>query len=124
GEALRADRPLGAGGVRALVRLGGRRGRHVAVSGPADGPDIFREVAALMTEGRNPRTADLDSLDTLEILKRINEADQEVPGKVRDALPAIARAVEMVVASFRAGGRLIHVGAGTSGRLGVLDAAE
>jgi N-acetylmuramic acid 6-phosphate etherase len=94
------------------------------VSGRGDPPEVFREVAALLTESRNPRTMDLDRLGTLEVLERINDEDQEVPRAVRRALPEIARAVDLVVASLRAGGRLVHVGAGTSGRLGVLDAAE
>ncbi|MBI5836222.1 MAG: N-acetylmuramic acid 6-phosphate etherase [Candidatus Eisenbacteria bacterium] len=87
-------------------------------------PEVFREVAGLLTESRNPRTLDLDTLDTRALLERINDEDQEVPRAVRAAIPMIAQAVDLVVASFRAGGRLIHVGAGTSGRLGVLDAAE
>jgi N-acetylmuramic acid 6-phosphate etherase len=94
------------------------------VSAHGDTPEMFREVAALLTESRNPRTMDLDRLGTLEVLERINDEDQEVPRAVRGALPEIARAVDLVVASLRAGGRLVHVGAGTSGRLGVLDAAE
>ncbi len=87
-------------------------------------PEIFREVAALLTESRNPRTMDLDLLDTRALLERINDEDRGVPEAVRAAIPQIAQAVELVVASFAAGGRLVHVGAGTSGRLGVLDAAE
>ena len=87
-------------------------------------PEIFREVAALLTESRNPRTMDLDTLGTAEILRRINEEDQEVPRAVGRALPEITRAADFAAESFRAGGRLVHVGAGTSGRLGVLDAVE
>ena len=84
----------------------------------------FDEFARLATEQRNPRTMDLDTLDVPELLARINAEDRTVPDAVARELPWIARAVDHVVASFRAGGRLIHVGAGTSGRLGVLDAAE
>jgi len=94
------------------------------VNGPDQAPEVFHEVAALLTESRNPRTLDLDRLELPELLERINAEDQEVPQAVRRALADIARAVELVVASFRAGGRLVYVGAGTSGRLGVLDAAE
>jgi N-acetylmuramic acid 6-phosphate etherase len=94
------------------------------MSSPDGTPEVFREVAALLTESRNPRTMDLDRLGTRELLERINDEDREVPGAVRRAIPEIARAVELVVASLRGGGRLVHVGAGTSGRLGVLDAAE
>ncbi len=84
----------------------------------------FEEFARLATEQRNPRTLDLDTLDVPGILERIAAEDRTVPDAVARELPHIARAVELVVASFRAGGRLIYVGAGTSGRLGVLDASE
>ncbi len=84
----------------------------------------FDEFARLATEQRNPRTLDLDTLEVAGILERISAEDRGVPEAVASQLPYIARAVELVVASFREGGRLIYVGAGTSGRLGVLDAAE
>jgi N-acetylmuramic acid 6-phosphate etherase len=84
----------------------------------------FEEFARLATEQRNPRTMDLDTLESAEILRRISAEDHGVPAAVAKELPYIERAVEMVVASFRNGGRLIYVGAGTSGRLGVLDASE
>lgn len=84
----------------------------------------FEEFARLATEQRNPRTLDLDTLDASGILARIAAEDRLVPEAVARELPHIARAVELVVASFREGGRLIYVGAGTSGRLGVLDASE
>ena len=84
----------------------------------------FDEFARLATEQRNPRTADLDTLDATAILERINAEDRTVPDAVAHEIPYIAQAVELVVASFREGGRLIYVGAGTSGRLGVLDASE
>ena len=84
----------------------------------------FEEFARLATEQRNPRTIDLDTLDVPELLERINAEDRTVPDAVARELPYIATAVDFVVASFHAGGRLIHVGAGTSGRLGVLDASE
>ena len=84
----------------------------------------FEEFARLATEQRNPRTFDLDTLEVPEILARISAEDSTVPAAVARELPYIARAVELVVASFQAGGRLIYVGAGTSGRLGVLDASE
>ena len=87
-------------------------------------PARFEEFARLATEQRNPRTFDLDTLDTTGILQRISAEDRTVPEAVARELPHIARAVELVVASFREGGRLIYVGAGTSGRLGVLDASE
>lgn len=84
----------------------------------------FDEFARLATEQRNPRTADLDTLGVTAILERINAEDRTVPEAVGREIPYIAQAVELVVASFREGGRLIYVGAGTSGRLGVLDASE
>ncbi|HYM81126.1 MAG TPA: N-acetylmuramic acid 6-phosphate etherase, partial [Candidatus Limnocylindria bacterium] len=84
----------------------------------------FDEFAGLATEQRNPRTLDLDTLPIPGILERISAEDHTVPAAVACELPFIAQAVELVVASFREGGRLIYVGAGTSGRLGVLDASE
>ena len=84
----------------------------------------FEEFARLATEQRNPRTLDLDALDVPGILARVSAEDRTVPDAVARELPHVARAVELVVASFREGGRLLYVGAGTSGRLGVLDASE
>ena len=89
-----------------------------------DEPAQFQEFARLATEQRNPRTFDLDTLEIPELLQRISAEDHTVPAAVAAELPHIARAVELVVASFRRGGRLIYAGAGTSGRLGVLDASE
>src|SRR5437667_5287631 len=89
-----------------------------------DDPARFEEFARLATEQRNPRTLDLDTLDTTDLLRRISAEDHTVPAAVAAEIPHIARAVELVLASFRRGGRLIYVGAGTSGRLGVLDASE
>ena len=84
----------------------------------------FEEFARLATEQRNPRSMDLDMLEVPELLGLINAEDRTVPDAVALELPHIARAVDMIVASFKAGGRLIYVGAGSSGRLGVLDASE
>jgi N-acetylmuramic acid 6-phosphate etherase len=84
----------------------------------------FEEFARLATEQRNPRTLDLDTLSAEAVLQRISAEDQLVPAAVARELPYIARAVDLVVASFQEGGRLVYVGAGTSGRLGVLDASE
>lgn len=89
-----------------------------------DDRKIFDEVASLVTEGRNPRTAGIDRLPVREILESINAEDRTVPDAVRKEIPQIAKAVELVETAFRDGGRLFYVGAGTSGRLGVLDAAE
>jgi N-acetylmuramic acid 6-phosphate etherase len=76
------------------------------------------------TERRNPRTASIDLATPLEIVDLINAEDETVPGVVAGEREHIARALEIAEASFRAGGRLFYVGAGTSGRLGVLDASE
>jgi N-acetylmuramic acid 6-phosphate etherase len=76
------------------------------------------------TERRNPRTVDIDRADALTLVDLINAEDASVPGLVAGARHEIARAVDLIEASFRAGGRLLYVGAGTSGRLGVLDASE
>lgn len=84
----------------------------------------FDEFARLATEQRNPRTMDLDALEVPELLARINAEDRSVADAVARELPHVARVVELVVHSFRNGGRLVYVGAGTSGRLGVLDASE
>lgn len=78
----------------------------------------------MLTEESNPRTARLDQLSALEIVTAMNDEDATVAAAVRRGLPAIAQAVEAIVGRLRAGGRLIYVGAGTSGRLGVLDAVE
>lgn len=78
----------------------------------------------MLTEQSNPRTHNIDQLSTLNMVTRINEEDATVALAVRDALPAIAQAVDAITERLRQGGRLIYVGAGTSGRLGVLDASE
>ncbi|MEU8797861.1 N-acetylmuramic acid 6-phosphate etherase [Spirillospora sp. NPDC048819] len=78
----------------------------------------------LPTEGRNPRTLDVDTLPTLEVLRLINSEDATVPMVVASVLPEVARLVDMSVDSLRAGGRVHYFGAGTSGRLAVIDAAE
>ena len=77
-----------------------------------------------LTERRNPRSADIDLASPLEIVDLINSEDRGVPEAVGTQREAIARAVEEAEATFRRGGRLFYVGAGTSGRLGVLDASE
>ena len=77
-----------------------------------------------LTEQRNPRSEAIDRRSSLEIVRIINEEDRSVADAVRTEAAAIARAVDLAVASFRSGGRLVYVGAGTSGRLGVLDATE
>jgi N-acetylmuramic acid 6-phosphate etherase len=76
------------------------------------------------TEGRNPRTVDIDLLTTLDVLRLINAEDEQVPGAVAKVLPQVAKAVDLAVDALRGGGRVHYFGAGTSGRLAVLDAAE
>ena len=82
------------------------------------------ERAVRPTEQRNPRASALASLGTRDILELMNDEDRGVPDAVRRALPQIEEAVEAIVAAFARGGRLRYFGAGTSGRLGVLDASE
>ena len=76
------------------------------------------------TEGRNPASEELDQLPTLDVLRLMNDEDHRVPDAIASQLSAIAAVVEAAVKGLSAGGRLIYAGAGTSGRLGVLDAAE
>lgn len=86
------------------------------------GPTASRPLGP--TEQRNPASTELDRMSALEILKVMNAEDHKVADAVAQALPQIAQAVDAVVAAIRAGGRLIYMGAGTSGRLGVVDASE
>ncbi len=78
------------------------------------------------TEARNPATTHIDVMSTADILKTINQQDQQVPKVIAapEVMTPLTQIVDQVVASFRQGGRLFYIGAGTSGRLGVLDAAE
>lgn len=82
------------------------------------------DLSALVSETRNPETMDLDNLSTLEMVTKFNQQDATVAEAVRLTLPDVAKAVDAAAASLSAGGRLIYLGAGTSGRLGVLDASE
>ena len=77
-----------------------------------------------LTEANNPATVEIDALPTLEMVQRINAEDMLIAPAVAQELPHIAEAIDGIVARMRVGGRLIYVGAGTSGRLGVLDAVE
>jgi N-acetylmuramic acid 6-phosphate etherase len=79
---------------------------------------------ALLTEQPNPASAHIDTLSTEDMLRVMNAEDQRVAEAVAREIPAIARAVDAIVARMEAGGRLFYIGAGTSGRLGVLDASE
>ena len=85
---------------------------------------LFNEISSLSTEQRNPKSMNIDTASTLEILKIINEEDKIVPLIVEKELPYIEKAVNIIVDALKNGGRLLYFGAGTSGRLGVIDAAE
>jgi N-acetylmuramic acid 6-phosphate etherase len=85
---------------------------------------IFDEIKDLITESRNPATLEIDAKPTVEILQLINNEDRKIAGIVASEISHIAAAVELLVAAFKNGGKLFYVGAGTSGRLGVLDASE
>ncbi len=89
-----------------------------------DYQELIRQLGALTTEQSNPRTTDIDRLTAEEIVKRINDEDSTVAGVVRGAVLRIAAAAELFADTIRSGGRVFYLGAGTSGRLGVLDAAE
>lgn len=85
---------------------------------------FFEEISKLDTEQINPETSQIDLLSTIDILRLINNEDKKVAIAVEQELPHIAKAVDIVSSAFKAGGRLIYFGAGTSGRLGVVDASE
>ena len=87
-------------------------------------PTLFDQLQKLATEQRNPRSLHIDTASVREILDVISTEDHKVPIAVREEIPYIEQAVEVVVDAFHQGGRLFYAGAGTSGRLGVLDAAE
>lgn len=82
------------------------------------------DLSQLATERRNPNTTQIDRASTLEMLRLINQEDQQVALAVEQVLPQIAAAVDLIVAQLKRGGRLFYIGAGTSGRLGILDASE
>lgn len=86
--------------------------------------NLLQTLSTLITEQRNPNSMNVDSLSALEIVQLMNEEDKQVPLAIEKCLPQIAQAVECIVAAFQQGGRLVYIGAGTSGRLGVLDASE
>lgn len=85
---------------------------------------MITQINKLPTEQRNPNTMDIDRLSTLEMLRRINDEDKKVAFAVERELESIAKAVDVIYEALKNGGRLIYCGCGTSGRLGVLDAAE
>lgn len=86
--------------------------------------DLLKTLGQLITEQRNPNSMQIDTLSAYEIVQIINNEDKQVPLAIEKVLPQIAQAVEKIVEAFQQGGRLVYIGAGTSGRLGVLDASE
>ena len=86
--------------------------------------NLLQTLSTLITEQRNPNSMHVDSLSALEIVQLMNQEDKQVPLAIEKCLPQIAQAIECIVAAFQQGGRLVYIGAGTSGRLGVLDASE
>jgi len=91
---------------------------------PAAEPAAEPGLASLLTEARNPATEHIDQLPTLRMLELINDEDARIAAAVRAELPHLARAIDAIATRFQQGGRLFYIGAGTSGRLGVLDASE
>ncbi|MEN6306253.1 MAG: N-acetylmuramic acid 6-phosphate etherase [Anaerohalosphaeraceae bacterium] len=85
---------------------------------------VYNEIVNLVTEARNPESENIDDKSTEEILQIINRQDHLIADVVQSQISYIAQAVEIIVKAFKAGGRLFYIGAGTSGRLGVLDASE
>ncbi len=81
-------------------------------------------LESIATEKRNKNTLDIDRVSTLAMVKKINTEDQKVALAIENVLPSIAMAIDIIVEKLRLGGRLIYLGAGTSGRLGILDASE
>jgi len=85
---------------------------------------LVDELQSIATEGQNSNTLDIDLLDAQGVLEKINNEDQKVAEVVKKCIPQIAQGVEKIVSAFANNGRLIYIGAGTSGRLGILDAVE
>ena len=86
--------------------------------------NLLQQLDNMSSEARSPDSMDIDLLPALEIVKRINAADQTVAHSVANCLEQVATVAEHIVTAFAAGGRLVYLGAGTSGRLGILDAVE
>ncbi|MGL1956255.1 MAG: N-acetylmuramic acid 6-phosphate etherase [Colwellia sp.] len=85
---------------------------------------LIDELKSISTEEQNPDTLDIDLLDSVGVLEKINNEDQKVAVIIKHLIPQIAQAVDQIVTAFTGGGRLLYIGAGTSGRLGILDASE
>lgn len=82
------------------------------------------KIDHLKTESRNPKTLNLDTMSTMELISIMNEEDQRVLDTIKEALPQIEKSIQLVIHALNQNGRLIYIGAGTSGRLGILDAVE
>jgi N-acetylmuramic acid 6-phosphate etherase len=98
--------------------------KEINMRNEATQSSLVNELKNISTEGQNPETLDIDLLDSLGVLTKINNEDKKVAHIVEGVLPQIAKAVDLIVKAFSLGGRLIYIGAGTSGRLGVLDSVE
>ena len=85
---------------------------------------ILKSLSSLITEQRNPNSVDIDRQSALDIVRLMNKEDKQVPLAIEACLPEISLAVDEIVRAFQQDGRLVYIGAGTSGRLGVLDASE
>ncbi len=85
---------------------------------------VFNEIKDLITEARNPASDNIDTLETESILRIMNGEDKTIAGVVEQEISYIAQAVDLLIEAFNNAGRLYYIGAGTSGRLGVLDASE
>ncbi|MAI38338.1 N-acetylmuramic acid 6-phosphate etherase [Alteromonas sp.] len=94
------------------------------LSQPSSSHSLINDLARIVSEGRNPDTLDIDTLSTVDVLSKINAEDAKVAASVATQIKAIAQTVDAATQSIKAGGRLIYIGAGTSGRLGILDAVE
>ncbi|MFA6074845.1 MAG: N-acetylmuramic acid 6-phosphate etherase [Negativicutes bacterium] len=82
------------------------------------------DLTKILTETRNPATLDIDVLPTIDMVRKMNDEDLKVPAAVREQLAEIAELIDIIAAAYKKGGRLFYIGAGTSGRLGILDASE
>src|SRR5207253_3003749 len=102
----------------------GTRSRPTARAAQSHQHSMSSSLDQLSTELPNPRTSRIDALDTLHVLELINDEDSRVAPAVRSALPDVARAVDIALHRWQRGGRIVLFGAGTSGRLAMLDAAE
>ncbi len=86
--------------------------------------ELIKQLDHLISEEQNPETMDIDLLDTLSVVEKLNQQDHLVSQAISKILPDIGHAVDCIVNAFKQGGRLVYLGAGTSGRLGILDAVE